>query len=63
MTIRSSILALAAIATLTATSLTPASAAVFGPRHFGRGLHHFAFANRVTPGVNLCRRSIVYVCQ
>ena len=52
-----------AVAAIAATSLSPANAAVFGPRHFARGLHPFAFANRVTPGVNWCKRGIVYVCQ
>jgi hypothetical protein len=62
MTIRTSILAVAAIATLAAISLTPASAAVFGPRHFARFWHHFEFT-RIPLGIQSCRRGIVYVCQ
>jgi len=62
MLLRTSMFALA-VAAIAATSLSPANAAVFGTRHFARGLHNFAFANRVTPGVNLCKRGIVYVCQ
>jgi hypothetical protein len=63
MTIRTSLLALIAIATLAATSLTPANAGGFGPRHFARFSHQFAFVNRVPPGVLPCKRGIVYVCQ
>jgi hypothetical protein len=63
MTIRSFLLALAAMAAVAATSSAPATAAVFGPRHFARGIHQFAFANRVAPGVSWCRRGVVYVCQ
>jgi hypothetical protein len=62
MLLRTSLLALV-VAVVAATSLSSANAAVFGPRHFARGLHHFAFANRVAPGVNPCKRGIVYVCQ
>jgi hypothetical protein len=61
MTIRSSLLSFAAIAAITCTSLVPANASVFGPRHFARTPYQFAFANR--PGVGLCKRGIVYVCQ
>jgi hypothetical protein len=63
MSIRSSILALAAIAAVTATSLTPANAWVFGPRHFVRVAHPFWFAHHVGPGVGWCRRGLVYICQ
>jgi hypothetical protein len=62
MLLRTSMLALAVVA-VAATALSPANAAVFGPRHFARGLHYFAFANRVPPGVNMCKRGLVYVCQ
>ena len=62
MLLRTSMLALAVVA-VAATSLSPADAAVFGPRHFVRGLHYLTLANRITPGVNLCKRGIVYVCQ
>ena len=62
MLLRTSMFALA-VAAIAASSLSPANAAVFGPRHFAHGLHSFAFANRVTPGVNWCKRGIVYVCQ
>jgi hypothetical protein len=63
MTIRSVLLAFTAIAAVALSSLAPADAAVFGPRHFARGVHHLAFAHRVGPGVSWCRRGIVYVCQ
>jgi hypothetical protein len=62
MLLRTSMLALA-VAAVAATYLSPADAAVFGPRHVARGLHSFALANRVAPGVSLCKRGIVYVCQ
>jgi hypothetical protein len=61
MTIRLSIFALAAIAAVTASSLAPADAARFRPGHFVRNSHHFVFATR--PGVQPCRRGIVWVCQ
>jgi hypothetical protein len=62
MTIRSFLLALTAIAAVAVTSLAPANAAVFGPRHFAR-THGFAFATRVAPGIYPCKRGLVYVCQ
>jgi|HubBroStandDraft_6_1064221.scaffolds.fasta_scaffold4007809_1 hypothetical protein len=61
MTTPSYFLAFATIAAVAASTLAPANAAVFGPRHFVRNSHHFVFATR--PGVYPCRRGIVYVCQ
>jgi hypothetical protein len=60
MSIRSSFLAVAATAAVTASWLTPASAAAFGPRHFAHTSYHFAYTK---PGVSLCKRGIIYVCQ
>ena len=62
MTIRSAILALAAIAAFTATSLTLADAAPNGGRHGGRGIQHSQYA-RIPPGVLPCKRGLVWVCQ
>jgi hypothetical protein len=65
MRIRSTLLAIAAIAAIATTSLTPASAS-------GRGHHNWvrttpyssSFLNRnVPPGVLPCKRGIIWVCQ
>jgi hypothetical protein len=64
MTIPSYFFAIATIAAVAASSLAPADAAVFGPRHFVRNSHYFAFAYRVRPNVYYpCRRGLVYPCQ
>jgi hypothetical protein len=61
MTIRSAILALAAIAVFATTTLTLADAAPKGGGH-GRGLSR-TYESKIPPGVLPCKRGNVYVCQ
>jgi putative copper export protein len=61
MTVRSVILAAAAIATFTAASLSLADAATKGGAH-GKGLSH-TYESKIPPGVLPCKRGIVWVCQ
>jgi hypothetical protein len=60
MRIRSTLLAIAAIAAVATTSFTPANAYEHGHRSFARSKHYFSY---VTPGWSFCKRGIVYVCQ
>jgi hypothetical protein len=60
MRIRSTLLAIVAIAAVATTSFTPANAYEHSHRSFARTSHYFSF---VKPGVNLCKRGIVYICQ
>jgi hypothetical protein len=63
--VRSSLLTLAAIASVIATSLTPASASSLGPRHFGRASYQFSFANGHygAYGHSGCFRNHIGYCQ
>jgi len=64
MRIRSTLLAIAAIAAVATTSLTPASAAARGHHNWVRITPYSAsFLNRVPPGVLPCKRGIIWVCQ
>jgi hypothetical protein len=65
MRIRSTLLAIAAIATIATVSLTPASAAARGHHSWVRITpYSSSFLNRnVPPGVLPCKRGIIWVCQ